>query len=208
MNLPNKITLSRIFMVPVFMLFVIQLPHWATQTWPILEGYNDFITNYGYYIGAIFYIIASSTDGVDGYIARKRKQVTTLGKFMDPIADKLLTTAALIALVERYGANPDSLTMGVSGWCAMIIIARELLVTGLRLAAAGQGIIIAAGKLGKIKMIIQTIAISVALLNNYPMSEFINFPFDAILMTAAVIITVWSGIDYFVKNAKVLNSEK
>lgn len=207
MNLPNKITLSRIFMVPIFMLFVIQLPNWMVDLYAPLGAYNDFVLKYGYNIGAIFYLIASSTDGVDGYIARKRNLVTKFGKFLDPIADKLLTTAALIALVERYRvADAGAGSMGISGWAAMIIIGRELIVTGLRLVAAGENVVIPASKLGKIKTVIQTIAISISLLNNYPFSLFTDFPFDRYAMIIAVIITVYSGYDYLKNNMKIINS--
>ncbi len=209
MNLPNKITLTRIFLVPVFMLFIIPLPERFVMSsllsfiQPQLKALNDFILNYGNYIGAVFFIIASSTDGVDGYIARKRKQITKLGIFLDPIADKLLIIAALVALVQR-----NELTgYGISGWAAMIIIARELLVTGLRSVAATEGIVIAAGKLGKLKMVTQTVAISVTLLENFPF-RYLGIPFDRYAIFVAVIITVYSGYDYIRKNINVLIEKK
>ena len=201
MNLPNKITLSRIFLVPIFMLFIIPIPKWLMNA-EFLGGMheqlviiNHFIMKNGNYIAAIFFIIAASTDGVDGYIARKRKQVTIFGKFLDPIADKLLVTAAIIALVERRE---------VTGWSAMIIIGREFMVTGLRLVAAGEGIVISASKWGKIKTVMQVIAISVSLI---PVSSFINFPIDNYLMLIAIIITVYSGYDYIAKNVSVLKHD-
>jgi len=189
MNLPNKITLSRIFIVPVFMLFVVPLPAW-------LGGSDWLRVIHGNYIAAAIFIIASSTDVVDGYIARKRKLVTRFGKFLDPIADKLLVTAAILALVQ---------TGDISGWVAMIIIAREFIVTGLRLVAAGEGIVIAASKLGKFKTILQDIAIVAIILHNFPLSTFTSFPFDTYAMTAAVLITVYSLYDYIKKNIKVIN---
>jgi len=193
--------------VPVFMMFVLQLPHWVTEMFPALEAYNGFVVSYGYYIGAVFYIIASSTDGVDGYIARKRKQVTKLGIFLDPIADKLLVAAALIALVERYRITGDEVMMGVSGWAAMVIISREFIVTGLRLVVAGEGVVLKAGGLGKLKMVVQTVAISAALLGNFPLSLVTDFPFDALFMAMAVVVTVYSGVDYVVKNVRHINSK-
>lgn len=202
MNLPNKITLSRIFIVPVFMLFIIPFPEWILESrflgiiQPQLVSINNFILNYGNYIAAVIFIIASSTDGVDGYIARKRKQVTRFGKFLDPIADKLLVTAALIALVQRND---------ITGWAAMIIIGRELIVTGLRLVAAGEGVVIAASKLGKIKTITQIIAIVATLLRNFPLDRFTDFQFDKYAMFIAVLITIYSGYDYLAKNAKVID---
>lgn len=202
MNLPNKITISRIILVPLFMIFVIPIPD-ATVNLPLLSfikdemlSINEFINGYGNYVAAVLFIIAASTDGVDGYIARKHKLITAFGKFLDPIADKLLITAALIALVQRGT---------VTGWAAMIIISRELLVTGMRLVAAGEGQVIAANRSGKIKMVCQTIAVSVALLNNFPFSLFTDIQIDAYLMFIAVIVTIYSGIDFFAKNIKVLN---
>ena len=202
MNLPNKITLSRIFIVPIFMLFIIPFPKWLLESdflgiiRPQLLSVNNFISSYGNYIAAVIFIIASSTDGVDGYIARKRKQITRFGKFLDPIADKLLVTAALIALVERND---------ITGWAAMIIIGRELIVTGLRLVAAGEGIVIAASKLGKLKTVTQIIAIVAALLKNFPLDQFTDFQFDKYAMFIAVIITIYSGYDYIAKNSKVID---
>lgn len=202
MNLPNKITLSRIFIVPIFMLFIIPFPKWLLESdflgiiRPQLLSVNNFISSYGNYIAAVIFIIASSTDGVDGYIARKRKQITRFGKFLDPIADKLLVTAALIALVERND---------ITGWAAMIIIGRELIVTGLRLVAAGEGIVIAASKLGKLKTVTQIIAIVAALLKNFPLDRFTDFQFDKYAMFIAVIITIYSGYDYIAKNSKVID---
>ncbi len=204
MNLPNKITISRIALVPLFMVFIIPIPD-ATVNLPLLSfikedmlNINKFINAYGNYVAAVLFIIAASTDGVDGYIARKRKLITAFGKFLDPIADKLLITAALIALVQR-GV--------VTGWAAMIIISRELLVTGMRLVAAGEGQVVAANKSGKIKMVFQTIAVSVSLLNNFPFSLVTDIRIDAYLMFIAVVVTIYSGIDFFVKNLKVIKPE-
>ncbi len=211
MNLPNKITFSRILIVPVFMIFVIPFPDWVLYSSllefvrPRMLQFNEFILNYGNYIAAVIFIIASSTDGVDGYIARKREEVTKLGKFLDPIADKLLVTAALIALVERNAITGG----GISGWAAMIIMAREWIVTGLRLIAAGEGIVISASNLGKIKTVSQMIAISFTLLNNFPISLiFPEFRFDRWAMLAAVIITAYSGYDYLSKNFKLINTKE
>jgi len=184
------------------MLLIIPFPDWMLQSKTLsaiktdLISINNFILNYGNYIAAIIFIIAASTDGVDGYIARKRKQITRFGKFLDPIADKLLVTAALIALVQRNE---------ISGWAAMIIIGREFIVTGLRLVAAGEGIVIAASKLGKLKTVTQIIAIAAALLKNFPINRFTNFPFDDYAMFIAVIITIYSGYDYLAKNSRVID---
>jgi CDP-diacylglycerol--glycerol-3-phosphate 3-phosphatidyltransferase len=203
MNLPNKITLSRIFIVPIFMILAVPIPDWVVNS-NILSGitpqlmlYNKFIIEFGNYIAAIIFIIASSTDGIDCYIARKNKQVTKFGIFLDPVADKLLVTAALIALVQRGD---------ITSWTAIVIIGRELLVMGLRLVAAGEGTVISASKLGKAKTIIQIIAISATLLRNFPISYFTDFRFDRYAMFLAVLITIYSGYDYLVKNIKFIEN--
>jgi CDP-diacylglycerol---glycerol-3-phosphate 3-phosphatidyltransferase len=203
MNLPNRITLSRILLVPIFMIFIIPLPNWMlTSTYmefakPQLLSINDFIIHYGNYIGAVIFIIAASTDKIDGYIARKRNMITKLGIFLDPIADKLIVTAALIALLQRGD---------ISGWTAMLIISREFIVTGFRLVAVGEGVVLSADKWGKFKMVIQSVAVSIALLKNYPFSIFTDFPFDNYIMLIAVIVTIYSGFNYLYKNKKVISS--
>ena len=203
MNLPNKITLSRILLVPVFMIFIIPFTNWVLNSTyltfanPELTSINNFILHYGNYIGAIIFIIAASTDKIDGYIARKRNMVTKLGIFLDPIADKLIITAALIALLQRGD---------ISGWTAMLIIAREFIVTGFRLVAAGEGVVLSADKWGKVKMVIQSVAVSIALLKNYPFSIFTDFPFDNYAMLIAVIVTIYSGYNYLYKNKNIISS--
>lgn len=203
MNLPNKLTLSRIIVVPILMIFMIPIPESIVNAGflafmrPLMLSVNDLISSYGGYIAAGIFIIASSTDAVDGYIARKRQLVTRFGKFLDPIADKLLVTAALLALVQSGDIN---------GWAAMLIIAREFIVTGLRLVAAGEGIVIAASKLGKLKTVCQDIAIVATLLSNFPLSLVLpDFPFNEYAMVIAVIITIYSLYDYIKKNLHVIN---
>lgn len=205
MNLPNKITLSRILLVPILMIFIIPIPDVLINAEilgfmkPQMIAVNEFLESFGRYIAAGIFIIASSTDAVDGYIARKRQMVTRFGKFLDPIADKLLVTAALIALVQSGDIN---------GWVAMIIISREFIVTGLRLVAAGEGIVIAASNLGKLKTVLQDVAIVASLLNNFPLSLFTNFQFDDYAMLLAVIITIISLYDYLKKNSSVIDTSK
>ncbi|MGI6576392.1 MAG: CDP-diacylglycerol--glycerol-3-phosphate 3-phosphatidyltransferase [bacterium] len=179
MNLSNRLTLIRIVLVPFFMLFVLmRIP-------------------YGDFIAAGIFALAAITDSLDGYIARRRKEVTKLGKLIDPLADKLLVTAALLSLVEmgRLGA-----------WVAMIIIGREFAVTGLRTVAASEGIVIAASKLGKLKTILQITAILAILLRDYPFS-LLNIPFGNITLSLAVILTILSGIDYFVRAKEIMETE-
>ena len=202
MNLPNKLTILRILLIPIFMLIIVPIPQWMIELSflsfisPQLEAINEFIKNYGNYVAALIFIIASSTDALDGYIARKTKQITKFGKFLDPIADKLLVTAALIALVERGD---------LSTWVAVIIIGREFMITGLRLVAASEGLVIAASNWGKIKTITQMIALITMLFKNYPIRWLFDFPFDGVIMFLAVIATIYSAYDYIVKNAKVID---
>jgi len=188
-NLPNKITLARIFLVPLIMFFLLINFEFGQIT---IVGQT---LTYSEIIAAIIFIIAASTDGIDGYIARKRKLVTNLGKFLDPLADKLLVTAALISLVEM-----DRL----AAWIVIIIISREFAVTGLRLVASAEGNVISASNLGKFKTISQIIAIILLMLNNFPFSYF-HIPLDQVFIYIAVIMTVLSGIDYFVKNLHIIN---
>lgn len=176
MNLANKITIARILLVPIFMFFL--------------------LTNipYGVTIAALIFIIAALTDSLDGYIARSRNQITKLGKFMDPLADKLLVTAALVSLVQM-----DRLP----AWVTVIIISREIIVSVFRAVAASEGIVIAASPWGKAKTVSQIVAILALLFNNFPFS-LLNMPFDSIAVWAAVILTVISGFDYINKNKQVL----
>jgi len=203
MNLPNKITISRIMTIPLFMFFAVPIPEAIINCSllgfikPQLVALNNFITSYGHYIASVIFILAASTDGVDGYIARKRKLITNLGKFLDPIADKLLIAAAVVALVQRGDLNC---------WIAMIILFREFAVTGLRLVAVLDGKVIAASNLGKLKTVTQIIAIAAMLLKNFPINLITDFRFDTYMMTIAVIITVYSGFDYFRKNRGILDS--
>ncbi len=169
MNLANRITLARIILVPVFLLIL------------------SIKIKYGQFLAAGVFILAASTDGLDGYFARKRKEVTKLGKFMDPLADKLLVSAALISLVELGK---------ISAWVAFIIIGREFAVTGLRAIAAADGVVISASKLGKVKTISQIIAIVFLFIHDFPFDLW-NIPVGKFAMGVAVFFTIWSGLDYF-----------
>ncbi|SDK47581.1 CDP-diacylglycerol--glycerol-3-phosphate 3-phosphatidyltransferase [Natronincola ferrireducens] len=176
MNLANKLTILRIFLIPVFMIFLLNK------------------ISYGVEIAAIIFIIAAITDALDGYVARKKNQITTLGKFMDPLADKLLVSAALISLVQ----------MGkLSALVVVIIIAREFTISILRAVAAAEGVVIVASWWGKLKTITQIVAIIVILIDNFPF-KYINFPFDVIMIWVAVIFTIISGVDYILINKHIL----
>ncbi|TAA72470.1 CDP-diacylglycerol--glycerol-3-phosphate 3-phosphatidyltransferase [Planococcus salinarum] len=192
MNIPNKITVSRILLIPVFMIFMLVDFGWGEMT---LFGATMPITHF---IGALIFIFASLTDWVDGFYARKYNLVTTFGKFLDPLADKLLVSAALIILVE-LGFAPS--------WIVIIIISREFAVTGLRLVLAGEGEVVAAGNLGKIKTTAQILAVSSLLLYD-TIFTLIGLPFGLIMLYVALIFTVWSGWDYFYANRKALMVSK
>ena len=192
MNIPNKISISRIFLIPVFILIMTIPFDWGE--WNI----GNTNLQISHFVGALIFFIAAATDWLDGYYARKYNLITTLGKFLDPLADKLLVSAALILLVEM-GLAP--------AWIVIIIISREFGVTGLRLVAAGEGIVLAASNMGKIKTVTQILAISLLLLHNFPFS-YISFPFATIVLYAAMIITAISGYDYFAKNWHVMRDSK
>lgn len=171
LNLPNKITIIRIFLIPLFLVFLISL----TRISPLFA--------------ASVFGLAAFTDWLDGYLARTTKQVTTLGKLLDPIADKILVTAALIPLVEL-----DI----ISAWIAVVIIGREFAVSGLRTVAMSQGIVIAASGWGKYKMVFEMTAIMFLILNYKIL--FLDFLLlGTIAIWIAMIMSLISGIDYFVK---------
>jgi len=181
------------------MLFITPLPDWVINLsvlsgFRFFNGFNDFILNYGAYVAAAIFIAASVTDAFDGYLARKNNQITSYGAFLDPIADKLLITASLVALCDR-GL--------ISAWTVVIIIGREFIVTGLRLVAANEGVVISAGKSGKIKMIIQIIVVFVVLIVSDPSNLWVS-----LIVFVMVIATIYSGVDYFVKNKEALKNLK
>jgi len=189
MNLANKITITRIFLVPLIMFFLL-----VKMPLPDLK-IDNFIISYNQVIAALIFIIAASTDSLDGYIARKHKLVTNLGKLLDPLADKLLVTAVLVSLVE----------MGkVGAFIVIVIISREFAITGLRSIALLEGVVMAASKWGKWKTAAQITAIIALLLNNFPF-HFVDFAFDYWASWVAALVTIYSGIDYFVKNKHVIN---
>lgn len=177
MNLPNKITIIRICMIPVFMLIYFS---------PNIENSN--------LIATIIFTLAAVTDGLDGYLARSRNEITTFGKFMDPLADKLLISAALISLVQ---------TGQVKAWIVILILAREFFITGFRTLAASNGLTIAASKLGKTKTVSQILAIIVTMMDDFGLS----FPLGKVLMYLALFFTLLSGFDYIYKNKHIFNGE-
>jgi CDP-diacylglycerol--glycerol-3-phosphate 3-phosphatidyltransferase len=176
MNLANKLTFFRIILIPVFLLFVLSSME------------NALI------IACAVFILASITDFLDGYIARKYDMVTNLGKFLDPMADKLLVTSAMVSLVE-LGMIPS--------WMVIVIISREFIVSIFRAVAAAEGIVIAASWWGKAKTVSQMIALIVIMLSPLYQNMF-DFNLGMILMWIATILTIISGTDYIIKNKHVL----
>ncbi|MGG3279855.1 CDP-diacylglycerol--glycerol-3-phosphate 3-phosphatidyltransferase [Paenibacillus solani] len=191
MNLANRITIARILSIPLFILFLAEYPIWLTEQ----NSFFGFIHDKGIYIALGIFILASATDKLDGYIARKYNQITNLGKLLDPLADKLLISVALIMMVQSGM---------VATWIAVVIIAREFVITGLRMVASEQGIALAADKWGKIKMVLQVAAIAAVLLDNVPVQSITLMRVDELLMFAAAAITILSGVHYFINNYKLI----
>jgi CDP-diacylglycerol--glycerol-3-phosphate 3-phosphatidyltransferase len=173
------LTLARLLLIPVFLL---------------VASYKSL---YADAVAAAVFVLGAVTDGLDGYYARKNKQVTLLGKFMDPLVDKILISAALVVLVELGR---------LSGWIAVVIISREFAVTGLRAIAAAEGVVITASNLGKIKTVTQIVAIAAIFLRDFPFS-LIHIPFGSIAMAVALLFTFWSGLDYFMSTWKLLKKD-
>ena len=180
MNLPNKLTIMRVILIPFFVFFLL----------------SPYFPAYGNYIAVAIFIVASLTDMLDGKIARKYNLVTNFGKFMDPLADKLLVCSAMICLIEL-----DRL----AAWIVIVIIAREFIISGFRLVASDNGVVIAASYWGTFKTTFQMLMVIVLILD-------IQMPFFQILGTVltyvALILTVVSLIDYIVKNKDVLKDQK
>ena len=185
MNLPNSITMSRSVMIPL--LLWILSPHYP---WQGASGEQELAAS-------VLFVLASITDGLDGYLARKRSQITTMGMLLDPIADKVMVTAALIALVAY---NPDV----VKVWIAVVIIGREFLVSGLRSIASSEGFTIEASDLGKLKTVIQIVSVVSAILAHHWYQwvfGVVVIPVKWIAITAiyfTVVVSVISAVDYFV----------
>lgn len=183
-NLPNYITLTRIFSIPVLIWIL------SSSRFTSTNGERELLASF-------VFIAASITDAVDGYLARKRAQVTTMGMLLDPVADKLLVAAAFISLVQF---NPRT----VPAWMAVIIIGREFLVSGLRSIAASEGFTIQASDLGKLKMIVQIVSVVAAIIDHHWTHlpwYFLNLPVHPVALISIwvmVALSLISAIDYFV----------
>lgn len=191
----NVVTLIRILLVPVFVVAIISpWPDYLPQ-WPDAEAWKP-------WVAALIFAVLSCTDALDGYLARSRGEVTNFGKFIDPLADKILVAAALLSLVELQL---------LPSWVALLIIAREFIVSGLRMLVATHGIVVAASWYGKAKTVFQIIAIllfivkgSNQLLSLHPDMEITLYAVSWFFMVIALVLTVVSMIDYFVKSAPIL----
>ena len=186
MNLPNKLTMLRIIMIPLFIACFYLPEAWTLGT------VNGVDIQLKYVIAAVVFLAAYVTDTLDGNIARKRNLVTDFGKLMDPTADKLLTSAALIMLCRFEVMSAGNFLLPVF---TIIIIAREIFISGIRQLASSKGIVIAAKPIGKAKTTLQFAAILITLACGQ-LFRAIGVPVDFILICAAVALTVWSGIDY------------
>jgi CDP-diacylglycerol--glycerol-3-phosphate 3-phosphatidyltransferase len=188
LNPANIVTIARILLIPLFLVVLLTPPPWPAAAVPWWATWAP-------WVAALVFALLAGTDAVDGYLARSRNQVTTFGKFIDPLADKLLVTAALIGLVQ-LGELP--------AWIAILIISREFIVSGLRLVAVAEGKVISASPLGKLKTVAQTVAIVMFIVKGPKLASVIGaqaavwFGWAAwAVMIVAVALTIWSMIDYF-----------
>lgn len=190
MNLPNKLTLIRIAMIPAFAALY-------------LIGAIPF----NFVISAVIFALAAFTDFLDGYIARKHKLVTNLGKFLDPIADKVLVSTALVLmLVAPFGVGETAVMPTYCAISVVIILARELIVSGFRIVAASKGLVLAADKSGKLKTVFQDVAIVILLVGAdvMPGTYSVIGIIGLVVLAIATLLTLTSGIEYLVKNRAVL----
>lgn len=198
MTISNKITLSRIFLIPI-MIIILFIPG--------LEKELFLKITISQLIFTILFSLASFTDFLDGYIARKRNEVTTFGKFLDPIADKLLVLTGFIFLVKFSYWNSKLLNLQLISIGVIIILLREFMVTGVRLLASEKGHVIAASKLGKAKTVSTMISNLLFLFNGFNFKEALNINFDYLTFSfflICVLLTIISGIDYLYKNRKIV----
>ena len=214
MNLPTKITVTRIvaIVVMIITLFVLSvIPGWQT-----IEIGNTGI-NLVFLIIFVFFVLASFTDYLDGHLARKNNQVTDLGKFLDPVADKLLINSLVIFLIAPSIFAPyipgELHQVGFSVWCAIILVARDIVVDALRFIAASKGKVISANIFGKLKTVLEMVAIGVVLLNGFPFRYFdASWPAGLhiadFLVYLCTLASLLSGIIYVIQNRHVFKEDK
>ncbi len=204
-NIPTKITITRIACVVLLVLLLAVLEvlgHLGLFVDPLIGGSGLGVIRL---VVALFFIVASATDFLDGYLARKWHQVTTLGKFLDPIADKLLVDALLVYLSFTWSYSEGSLA--IPAFCTVIMIARDLVVDGLRQVAAAKGKVLAANIFGKLKTVLQMVAIPLVLLNGWPFTYFdASWGYGRLALCfvyLATLASLLSGIIYVYQNRKV-----
>lgn len=191
MNLANRITVVRIAMIPLIWLCLQPFPVWLTERSGVLLWQEQ----YGVYAAFGLFLLAAATDRLDGAIARARNEITRLGKLLDPLADKLLIAMAMLMLVQT-GTAP--------AWAVAAILGRELAITVFRVHAARQGLILAADRYGKWKLVLQVGAIAGLLVQQFPVWTAKPFPFGEVLLVAAAVLTVWSGFRYLAVNRRLI----
>jgi len=206
MNLPNKLSLLRIFLIPFTLLFMLPIKIYGFEP----QGWNNFVVNHGMTVAAAIFIVASLTDFFDGQIARRRELVTNLGKFLDPLADKVLVISVLLGLLQLGRVN---------AWCVMIIVFRDFMMSGIRLVAASKGEVMAAKMIGKVKTAVQMIAIVYLLFEpllyrstggdmQYPLPVCTISVIGDVLFDLCVLLTIISGLDYLFKNLDLFKESK
>jgi CDP-diacylglycerol--glycerol-3-phosphate 3-phosphatidyltransferase len=198
MTLPNKLTLFRIILIPA-MVIVAYIP--VLNDGSVMIGQMTLAN----FINVIIFIVASSTDFLDGYIARKYNLVTTFGKFADPLADKLLVISAMVVLCTQIQQYAPQYSWFIPGWVIIVILCREFIVSGIRLVAVERGNVIAAGLMGKIKTFTTMVALIVLFFYQIEFNQVPVFGYiGAGLMYVALLFTILSGAEYFWKNRKVI----
>lgn len=207
MNIPTKITVSRIALVLAMLIALFVLNYIPNLPLIYIGGEGTGINLY-YFVTAIIFVVAASTDALDGYLARKWKQVTDLGKFLDPVADKLLVDSLLIYLIVPHFISS---TLSIPVFCVIVMIARDLVVDALRFIAAEKGIVLQANIFGKIKTVLQMIAIPLVLLNGWPFTYFDAswgaFRIALIFVYLATFASLLSGIIYVEQNLFVFKND-
>ena len=186
MNIANKLTILHILLIPLFLICFYIAP--LNQSFDLL----GFSTTYAHAVALFIFVLAATTDWLDGYLARKLDLISDFGKFMDPLADKMLTTAAFLIFIDQ-GL--------LASWIVFLILTREFIVSGFRMTAASKGIVIAAGWSGKFKTVLQFITVIALLINPQPS------PINQILIYSMTLATIYSGCEYVMQNINILQNK-